>query len=310
MDPESARPAAGRLPSSSRPNNLPGVWAASTYRGRLAPSPTGYLHLGHAATFWTAQQRCRAQNGTLVLRIENLDRERCKAAYADALSEDMRWYGLVWQEGPDIGGGFGPYVQSERTAIYTEAWRRLASAGAIYPCTCTRRDVELALGAPHRGETEAIYPGTCRPVVPQPVELENPSAANWRFRTTANETIRFEDGGAGPQEFRAGADFGDFIVWRKDGLPAYQLAVVVDDVAMEITEVVRGEDLLVSTAQQLLLYRALGVRPPDFYHCPLVNDSSGKRLAKRSGAHSLRALRAAGVDPVALRRARSFIVIR
>lgn len=280
------------------------------YRGRLAPSPTGFLHRGHAATFWTAQERCHAQNGVLVLRIEDLDRERSRSEYARALMEDLRWYGLDWQEGPDIGGGFGPYVQSERMAFYSHVWRRLASTGAIYPCTCTRRDVELALGAPHQGDDEAIYPGTCRPTVPQPVELEKPSAVNWRFRTAANEMIRFADQCAGSQEFRVGDDFGDFIVWRKDGLPAYQLAVVVDDAAMEITEVVRGEDLLFSTARQLLLYRALGLRPPAFYHCPLVHDDAGRRLAKRSGAHSLRALRAAGVDPITLRPARPSLVSR
>ncbi len=284
--------------------------AASTYRGRLAPSPTGYLHLGHAATFWTAQERCRARGGVLVLRIEDLDRERCKATYADALIEDMRWYGLNWQEGPDADGMFAPYRQSERTTVYTRAWRQLAAAGAIYPCTCTRKDVELALGAPHEGEREAIYPGTCRPATPQPLDLEKPTAANWRFRTSNGEAVGFEDGGTGHQKFHGGADFGDFIVWRRDGLPAYQLAVVADDAAMNITEVVRGEDLLVSTAQQLLLYRALGLQPPGFFHCPLVKDASGQRLAKRSGAHSLRAYREAGVDPIALRPAATSIARR
>ncbi len=267
----------------------------------MAPSPTGYLHRGHAATFWTAQCRCRARDGTLVLRIEDLDQERCRAAYADALVEDMRWYGLEWQEGPDVGGNFAPYRQSDRMDIYTRAWRQLAAAGAIYPCTCTRRDVELALGAPHEGDHEAIYPGTCRPATRLPIELEKPTAANWRFRAPRGEIIDFEDGGAGRQTFRVGADFGDFIVWRRDGLPAYQLAVVVDDAAMHITEVVRGEDLLVSTAQQLLLYRALGLLPPAFFHCPLVTDAAGQRLAKRTGAHSLRAYREAGVDSTALR---------
>ena len=272
-----------------------------TYRGRLAPSPTGHLHLGHAATFWVAQQRCHYRRGALVLRIEDLDRSRCRAGYADALIEDLRWYGLQWQEGPDVGGSCAPYVQSERSSVYLQAWRKLAAAGAVYPCTCTRRDVELALAAPHAGEYEVIYPGTCRPERPQFVALADPGPVNWRFRTPEHETVRFEDLAAGPQAFRTGSDFGDFIAWRKDGAPAYQLAVVVDDAAMKITEVVRGRDLLASTAQQLLLYRALGLTPPDFYHCPLVKDPSGQRLAKRTGAHSLRSLRSAGTDPATLR---------
>ena len=204
----------------------------------------------------------------------------------------MRWLGLSWQE--------GPYLQSERHPLYAQAWRQLAAAGAIYPCTCTRRDVELALGAPHEGDHEAVYPGTCRPAHPHPISLETPSAANWRFRVPEGETVRFEDRAAGVQAFHSGSDFGDFVVWRKDHAPAYQLAVVVDDAAMRITEVVRGEDLLLATAQQLLLYRALGLPPPAFYHCPLVKDANGQRLAKRTGAHSLRSLRMAGVDPATL----------
>ncbi len=237
----------------------------------------------------------------MILRVEDLDRDRCRPEYAAALADDLRWYGLEWQEGPDVGGSCAPYVQSERTPLYVRAWWQLAASGAVYPCTCTRRDVELALGAPHAGEHESIYPGTCRPARPQPATAQTPGPVNWRFRTPAHEAVRFQDGAAGTQAFRPGHDFGDFIVWRKDGSPAYQLAVVVDDAAMGITEVVRGEDLLVSTAQQLLLYRALGLPRPAFYHCPLVKDASGQRLAKRTGAHSLRSLRAAGVDPATLR---------
>ena len=237
----------------------------------------------------------------MALRVEDLDRGRCRPEYAAALVDDLRWYGLRWQEGPDVGGPCAPYVQSERTPLYVQAWRQLAASGAVYPCTCTRRDVELALGAPHAGENDSVYPGTCRPAQPQPVASEVPGLVNWRFRTPEHETVRFQDGAAGAQAFRAGHDFGDFIVWRKDGSPAYQLAVVADDAAMGITEVVRGEDLLASTAQQLLLYRALGLLAPAFYHCPLVKDPSGQRLAKRTGAHSLRSLRAAGIDPATLR---------
>lgn len=271
------------------------------YRGRLAPSPTGYLHRGHAATFLAAQRRARAHGGALVLRIEDLDRERCQPAFAQALLADLRWLGLEWQEGPDVGGPFGPYTQSERAGFYLDAWRRLAASGLIYPCTCSRREIECAVRAPHDGDAEPIYPGTCRPAAPVVPAATHPAGVNWRLRTTDGEAITFSDGCAGPQTFVAGRDFGDFVLWRRDGVPAYQLAVVVDDAAMRISEVVRGADLLGSTALQILLYRALGLAAPAFYHCPLVTDAQGVRLAKRAGSHSLRALREAGVDPGTLR---------
>lgn len=171
----------------------------------------------------------------------------------------------------------------------------------IYPCTCSRRDVERAARAPHAGEHEPIYPGLCRPAVPTVPPHDSPAGVNWRFRTTTGEAVAFIDGRAGPQSFVAGRTFGDFILWRRDGTPAYQLAVVVDDAAMRITEVVRGADLLESTAQQILIYRALGLPAPAFYHCPLITDANGVRLAKRAGAHSLRALRETGAAPTFLR---------
>ncbi len=279
-------------------------FASKPYRGRLAPSPTGYLHLGHARTFATAQRRASERNGSLILRIEDLDRERCNAAFDEAIVEDLRWYGLEWQEGPDAGGPHGPYRQSERRALYLTAWQRLAAAGAIYACECTRRDIQRAAQAPHEEDEsrEMVYPGTCRPDVARTAAMvaappRQPDARNWRFRVLDGETIMFVDGCAGPQFFVAGEDFGDFVIWRKDGTPSYQLAVVVDDAAMAITEVVRGADLLLSTAQQLLLYRALGLVPPAFFHCPLVTDDHGRRLAKRAGAQSLHALREAASTP-------------
>jgi glutamyl-queuosine tRNA(Asp) synthetase len=257
------------------------------YRGRLAPSPTGFLHLGHAATFRVAQQRAQAAGGELVLRIEDLDRERCKEEFEASLLVDLTWAGLAWDA--------GPFRQSERLPAYLAAWKSLAAQGWIYPCACSRKDVERALSAPHDDdESEAIYPGTCRPEKMRPHPESAPGATNWRFAVTPGEIVEFVDGHAGTQRFEAGRDFGDFLVWRKDGFPTYQLAVVVDDAAMGITEVVRGLDLLTSTAQQILLYRALGHRPPNFYHCPLVMDAGGRRLAKRAGAHSLRAMREAG----------------
>jgi glutamyl/glutaminyl-tRNA synthetase len=270
------------------------------YRGRLAPSPTGFLHLGHARTFWTAQERARAQNGALILRQEDLDPARSKRDFAGAMLEDLRWFGFQWQEGPDCGGPFGPYAQSERRPSYLAAVEKLRASGRLYPCTCSRKDIQSAARAPHEGEDELIYPGTCRPT--RDSALRTPlSEFNWRFHVPDGETVSFTDANLGPQQFVAGKDFGDFVVWRHDDVPAYQLAVVVDDAVMQITEVVRGADLLVSTARQLLLYRALGLTPPAFYHCPLMTDESGRRLAKRHDALSLRALRENGASPETLR---------
>ncbi|HEY2081780.1 MAG TPA: tRNA glutamyl-Q(34) synthetase GluQRS [Verrucomicrobiae bacterium] len=276
----------------SVPNNSP-------YRGRIAPSPTGYLHLGHARTFWTAQERARAGGGSLVLRNEDLDRARCKPEFVSAMFEDLRWFDFDWQEGPDIGGPFAPYNQSERFPIYRRALEKLEQAGFIYPCICSRKDLQAAARAPHaEDDEEPIYPGTCR-------ERRKSEIAErkfcWRFRVPDGETIGFTDGNFGAQHFVAGKDFGDFVVWRTDDVPAYQLACAVDDVAMQITEVVRGADLLVSTARQLLLYRALGLTAPRFYHCALMTDASGVRLAKRNEGLSLRRLREQGRSPATLR---------
>jgi glutamyl/glutaminyl-tRNA synthetase len=268
-----------------------------SYRGRIAPSPTGYLHLGHARTFWTAQQRATAANGTLILRNEDLDRARCKPEFVTAMFEDLKWFGLTWQEGPDVGGPHAPYNQSERLAIYRKTFEQLRRAGLIYPCVCTRRDIQQALQAPHASDDEPIYPGTCRN---RP--LEAGAQASWRFRVPDGEAISFTDQARGPQTFVAGKDFGDFVAWRHDDFPSYQLAVVVDDALMRVTEVVRGADLLLSTARQLLLYRGLGLTPPTFYHCDLMTDEAGVRLAKRHDALSLRTLRHRGADPAMLHR--------
>jgi glutamyl/glutaminyl-tRNA synthetase len=267
----------------------------SGYRGRLAPSPTGYLHLGHAQTFWIAQQRAIAAGGILVLRDEDLDPVRSQPHFRQAMMEDLRWIGLSWQEGPDVGGPFAPYTQSQRRHLYRDAWRRLLTGGWIYPCRCSRKDLALAIQAPH--DDEGIYPGTCRPMTAQ---VREETHANWRFRVPDGEAIEFEDLHCGPQHLVAGQDFGDFLVWRRDDLPSYQLAVVVDDAAMRITEVVRGSDLLKSTARQILLARALGVPSPAWYHCELLRDEQGQRLAKRHDALSLRTLREQGKQPADL----------
>lgn len=266
------------------------------YRGRLAPSPTGYLHLGHALTFRTAQERAQARNGELLLRIEDLDVSRCRPEFRHAIIEDLTWFGLRWSEGPDCGGPFASYIQSERRPHYLAAWERLQAAGLIYPCTCSRLDVLNALGAPHTGEEEPIYPGTCRTKPFSPAT--SPAGATWRFRVPHGEVIQFFDERLGWQQAVAGVDFGDFVIWRKDDIPAYQLAVVVDDAAMQITEVVRGADLLTSTFRQLLLYRALGWEAPAFYHGELLTDETGRRLAKRHDSLSLRELRRRGMDPL------------
>lgn len=282
----------------------------STYRGRLAPSPTGYLHVGHARTFWTAYERARSAGGTLVMRMEDLDRERSRQVYAHAALEDLHWLGIRWQEGPDCGGHFGPYVQSERHAHYLAAWRALLRGGYLFPCRCSRKDLAAALSAPHESQRSAksetpkddsgdepIYPGTCRQIKPDSADLDSPGAVNWRFRVPDGEAIKFDDANLGPQRFVAGVDFGDFLVWRRDGMPSYQLACIADDAAMKITEVVRGADLLKSTARQILLNRALGFKDPAWFHCRLVVDPNGRRLAKRHDALSLRALRQRGLAP-------------
>jgi glutamyl/glutaminyl-tRNA synthetase len=269
------------------------------YRGRIAPSPTGLLHLGHGATFRTAYQRSIMASGTLVLRMEDLDPQRSKAEFSEAAIEDLRWLGIGWQEGPDVGGPYAPYVQSARISIYRDSLRKLIVAGLVYPCRCSRKDLAQLAQAPH--DDEPVYPGTCRPasemVHSGGIESPERTGINWRFRVPDGQAIEFHDGHFGPQRFVAGEDFGDFLVWRKDGVPAYQLAVAVDDAAMVITEVVRGGDLLKSTARQILVCRALGLKAPAWYHCPLVTDEHGQRLAKRHDALSLRALRASGVKP-------------
>jgi len=269
-----------------------------SYRGRLAPSPTGHLHLGHARTFWIAAKRARAAGGTLVLRNEDLDAVRFRMDFVDAMLEDLRWLGLTWQEGPDVGGPYTPYSQSERRPLYRAALEKLHAARLIFPCTRSRRDVIEAASAPHEGENdEPVYPKSFRPAADAPLPpLGEKISVNWRLRVP-DEQLVFTDGRLGEQRATAGRDFGDFLVWRKDDTPSYQLACVVDDAAMRITEVVRGADLVRSTFRQLLLYRALGHTPPAFCHCELMTDENGVRLAKRHDALSLRALRQTGVTP-------------
>lgn len=274
--------------------SLPSAAPATGYRGRLAPSPTGYLHLGHLRTFWIAAQRAKRHQGELLLRCDDLDRARCREAYITGFLDDLAWLQIEWTP---------PMIrQSERIPLYWAALERLHAGGYIFPCQRSRRDVLAALGAPHEGpggdDDEPVYPVSFRPVPGAGTPaLENVSGQNWRFRVPDGEPLTFHDGGQGTQTAIAGRDFGDFLVWRKDGLPSYQLASVVDDALLAITEVVRGADLVRSTFRQLLLFRALRWTAPAFFHCPLVRDEQGVRLAKRHDALSIRALRAAGTTP-------------
>jgi len=274
------------------------------YRGRIAPSPTGYLHLGHARTFWTACQRAKAANGTLLFRNDDLDPHRSKPEFIAAMIEDLRWLGLEWTE---------PIVnQSERMPLYRATLKKLISQGDAYECTCTRKDLAASSQAPHEDEDdEPIYNGKCRSATKlchseersdEESHSANPAAnlsgkATYRFRIADNTPITFEDANLGPQTFTPQKDFGDFLLWSRDGIPSYQFATVVDDAGMHITEVVRGADLLKSTARQILLQRALGLPTPQYFHCDLLRDEHGVRLAKRHDALALRTLRAQGRTP-------------
>ena len=263
--------------------------SVESYIGRLAPSPTGLLHLGHATTFWTAYQRAREHSGTLLLRKEDLDPQRSKQEYIEAMIEDLAWLGIQWTP-PMI-------VQSERIALYRSTFERLFAAGYAYVCTCSRKELAQMVQAPHEDtDDEPVYTGRCRPQKDAKPQVLQPNL-NYRFRVPDDETIHFTDLNLGPQSFTAGQDFGDFLIWRKDDLPSYQLACVVDDADSSITEVVRGEDLLKSTARQILLQRALSLPTPDYFHTRLLRDGQGIRLAKRHDALALRTLRQQGLTP-------------
>jgi glutamyl-tRNA synthetase len=267
-------------------------------RGRLAPSPTGVLHLGNARSFLLAWLDARSRGGEILLRVEDLDGPRVRAgAEAEALA-DLRWLGLDWD---------GAVVrQSERAASYEDALVRLGAAGRAYPCTCTRGDVESAASAPHAGDEGPLYPGTCRGRWRDAAEAERTSGRTpcWRFLTPPPRDpaviVEFVDRVRGAVRCDVGAELGDFVIHKRDGQAAYQLAVVVDDAAQGVTDVVRGDDLLPSAARQILLQRALGLPQPRYAHLPLVVGRDGRRLAKRHGDTSLRQFRAQGVPAEAL----------
>jgi glutamyl-tRNA synthetase len=268
-------------------------------RGRYAPSPTGHLHLGNASTALVAWLSVRARDGCFVMRMEDLDRGRVRPGLAESILEDLEWLGLDWDEGPDRGGPCSPYEQSRRTALYDRAFDELRAAGRVYPCFCSRKDIAEAASAPQTPGDEARYPGTCREFGPDDVSarLREKRPPAWRFRVDPDQGQAFVDQVRGRCAPAGGVPPGDFVIRRMDGVAAYQLAVVVDDAAMEITEVVRGDDLLPSTVRQVILYEALGCSPPGFAHVPLLLGPDGARLSKRHEGVTVRELRDAGLGP-------------
>ena len=267
-------------------------------RGRYAPSPTGMIHMGNARTALAAWLSVRGRGGTFVWRLEDLDPPRVVPGMAEAQIEDLAWLGLDWDEGPDVGGPHAPYVQSQRYASYEEALRRLAETGRLFPCRISRRDLQAMASAPHGGE-EAPYPASLRPAGLDPGWFdqlrgaERPDAAI-RFLVD-DRLVSFTDRVYGPITEPVDLAVGDFVLKRRDGLYAYQLAVVVDDLLMGIGDVVRGADLLASTARQIQLIEALGGTPPAYAHVPLVVNARGEKLSKRDQGLTLRSLREAGV---------------
>ena len=264
-------------------------------RGRYAPSPTGELHLGNAWAALVAWLSIRSRNGEFVLRMEDLDPARSRAELAAQILEDLAWLGLDWDEGPDLGGPYPPYTQSERGGSYDAAFARLRDAGALYPCFCSRKDIAAAASAPQAPGDELRYPGTCRAIGPEESRrrVEAGERHAWRFRVPQGASPDFDDLSHGSYG-RDRDPSGDFVVRRSDGVTAYQLAVVLDDDAMQIDEVVRGDDLLHSTPRQILLCQALDLRVPAYGHVPLLLGIDGARLSKRHSGITLRELREDG----------------
>lgn len=268
--------------------------------GRFAPSPTGDLHLGSALAALAAWASARRQGGRFVYRVEDLDGPRAVPGSSERQMDDLRWLGLDWDEGPDIGGPRGPYRQAERGDVYEAALARLAAAGHLFPCRLSRKDLEELASAPHGVSGLPPYPPTLRPtnLAPGWFDAPDPDCA-LRFRVEAG-TVAFDDRVVGRVEEDVRQSVGDFVLKRRDGVTAYQLAVVVDDLAMGVTEVVRGMDLLDSTARQILLVRALGGEPPTYAHVPLLVDAQGEKLSKRNESLTICSLRDVGARPEAL----------
>ena len=269
-------------------------------RGRFAPSPTGAIHLGNIWTALLAWLHARQLGGAFVLRVEDLDPDRSRPELAEQQLADLRWLGLDWDEGPDAGGAVGPYVQSERTAYYRAALETLPHHNLLYPCYCTRAEVRAAASAPHGAAERGDYPGTCRYLTPEERAEREARGRRPCLRVRMPEAptpVCFDDLVYGPVEEDIAHPGGDFVICRADGVFAYQLAVVVDDALMGITHVIRGADLLSSTARQIWLHELLGYVPPRFGHVPLLVGEDGHRLSKRHASLSVAHLRAAGARP-------------
>ncbi len=267
-------------------------------RGRFAPTPSGKMHLGNARTALLSWLHMRSLGGEFILRMEDIDTARSRKEWAELALTDLRWLGLDWDEGPDIGGPYAPYTQSERLERYEAAFRQLEAKGSLYPCYCSRADILAAVSAPHGLSSEGpAYAGTCRHLTPAERATRGlHKEPSLRFALPEGQEVIFTDGIAGPQTFPPGSG-GDFVIRRADGLYSYQLSVVVDDADMLITDVLRGSDLLDSTPRQILLCEALGLEIPEFLHVPLLNGPDGKRLAKRHGGIAISAHRESGTPP-------------
>lgn len=264
--------------------------------GRLAPSPTGAQHIGNARTFLLAWLSIRSRGGRLILRMEDIDSPRIKTGADQQAVDDLRWLGLDWDEGPDVPGANAPYYQTQRLDIYRPVLDALIAAEMVYPCTCTRTDIANSASAPHAEHEGPIYPGTCSHRRAADASDLSDRPFSWRLRSQS-PGMEYRDLVLGPQSIEPTRTLGDFVVWKSSQTPAYQLAVVADDIAMGVTEVLRGSDLVPSTFRQLELYTFLQRTPPTFAHIPLVVGPDGKRLAKRHGDTRLATLRDAGVRP-------------
>ena len=278
------------------PGKIVAAQADQAVVGRLAPSPTGAQHVGNARTYLLAWLLARSQSGRVILRIEDIDSPRIKPGAEQQAIDDLRWLGLDWDEGPDLGGAHAPYVQTQRLAHYHAALSELKHAERVFPCSCTRSDVAAAASAPHAGQEGPLYPGTCsrRTVADAQALAAAGKPYCWRFRAS-DQDRELIDLFAGSQSCNVKQRLGDFVLAKEDETPAYQLAVVVDDHAMGVTQVLRGDDLLPSAFRQVELYEFFGWQPPAFAHVPLVVGPDGRRLAKRHGDTRLALLRELGV---------------